>query len=261
MTPPSNDGDTDYAAGTDIGIFTLDMAGDLTCIATNNDGCESSNHSTIAWSAADGMDYYIRVEGFGGNDFVISAACDASITTSPSNDDCDGAIAQVTGETFVGNLCGANAEALDLPWEFNGTPYAVYFTFNSANYDTFLFNLTNANDDPEATVGFAMLTGNDCDELGPFLGCVVTGTCAGSVEAYLPELDADTDYYFVVWTDDQSTCGDFEFTTTGIILGCTDATADNYNPEANQDDSSCTFTNTRRTTNVLEPSLSGATPL
>ena len=241
---PSNDGDTDYAAGTDIGIFTLDMAGDLTCIATNNDGCESGNHSTIAWSAMTGMDYYIRVEGFGGNDFVISAACDASITTSPSNDDCDGAIAQVTGETFVGNLCGANAEALDLPWEGNGTPYAVYFTFNSANYDTFLFNLTNANDDPEATVGFAMLTGNACDELGPFVGCVVTGTCAGSVEGFLPELDADTDYYFVVWTDDQSTCGDFEFTTTGIILGCTDATADNYNPEANQDDSSCTFTNT-----------------
>jgi hypothetical protein len=44
-----------------------------------------------------------------------------------------------------------------------------------------------------------------------------------------------------VWTDDQSTCGEFEFTTTGIILGCTDITANNFNPEANQDDGSCDF--------------------
>ena len=89
-----------------------------------------------------------------------------------------------------------------------------------------------------------MLNGNTCDDLSGFVGCVVTGTCAGSVEGFLPQLEPNTDYYFVVWTDDQSTCGEFEFTTTGIILGCTDATADNYNPEANQDDSSCAFSNT-----------------
>ena len=235
---PANDVDTDYATDTDLQVFTMDMSGGLNIIAQNEDGCSTGFHSTITWSAMTGMDYYVRVEGSGGNNFVIAASCNPAQTTSPANDNCDGAIAQVTGETFVGNLCGANAEEIYLPWEGTGTAYAVYFTFNSANYNTFYFNTTNLTND---AVGFAMLSGSTCDDLGPFVGCVVTGTCAGSVEGFLPQLDPNTDYYFVVWTDDQSTCGDFEFTTTGIILGCTDAAANNYNPEANQDDGSCDF--------------------
>ena len=236
---PLNDVDTDYATGTDIAIFTQDLDGALTCIATNNDGCATGFHSTIAWSAMTGMDYYVRVEGAGGSNFVLSASCNTAVTTSPSNDDCAGAITQVSGETFTGNLCGANAEELNLVWEGTGTPYAVYFTFNSGDFNTFFFNATNLTNE---SIGFAMLTGSTCDDLGPFVGCVVTGTCAGSVEGFLPQLDPNTDYYFVIWTDDQATCGDFEFTTTGILLGCTDAQANNYNPAANQDDGSCDFT-------------------
>ena len=237
-TPQNEVGVTDYATNTDIAIFTQDLDGNLTCIATNNDGLPTGFHSSITWSAGIGQDYYARVEGTGGNEFVIAASCNPAQTTSPANDDCSGAIAQVTGETFTGNLCGANAEEIFVPWSSPQTAYGVYFTFNSANYDTFLFNTTNVSNDG---VGFAMLTGNTCDDLGPFVGCYVTGTCAGSVEGFLPELEPNTDYYFLVWTEDPATCGDFEFTTTGIILGCTDATANNYNAEANQDDGSCDF--------------------
>ena len=104
----------------------------------------------------------------------------------------------------------------------------VYFTFNSGDYNTFFFNATNLTNDG---IGFAMLNGSTCDDLSGFVGCVVTGTCAGSVEGFLPQLEPNTDYYFVIWTDDQSTCGDFEFTTTGILLGCTDSTANNYNQQ------------------------------
>ena len=238
---PLNDAETDYATGTDIAIFTQDMDGALTCIATNGNGCETGFHSTIAWSAMTGMDYYIRVEGNGGSDFVISASCDASVTTSPSNDECENAVAQVTGETFVGNLCGANAEEI-YTWNAGSeTAYGVFFTFNSSNYDTFLFDATNISND---NLGFMMLQGNTCDDIEDFVGCgLVTGTCAGSVESFVT-LEPNTDYYFLLFTTDQSACGEFEFTTTGIILGCTDATADNYNPEANQDDSSCLFSNT-----------------
>ncbi len=235
---PANTAGTSYATNTDLQVFTMDVDGNLNIFAQNEDGCATGLHSTITWSAFTGVDYYVRVEGSGGNNFVITASCNPDQTTSPSNDNCDGAIAQVTGETFTGNLCGANAEEISLPWENPGTAYAVYFTFNSANYNTFYFNTTNLTNE---VVGFAMLEGNSCDDLAPFVGCVVTGTCAGSVEGFLPQLDPNTDYYFVVWTDDQSTCGDFEFTTTGIILGCTDATANNYNAEANQDDGSCDF--------------------
>lgn len=240
---PLNDfaAETDYATGTDIAIFTQDIDGALTCIATNGDGCATGFHSAIAWSAMTGMDYYIRVEGSGGSDFVISASCDPSVTTSPSNDECENAVAQVTGETFVGNLCGANAEEI-FTWNAGTeTAYGVFFTFNSSNYDTFLFDATNISNDD---LGFMMLQGNTCEDIEDFVGCgLVTGTCAGSVESFVT-LEPDTDYYFLLFTTDQSACGEFEFTTTGIILGCTDATADNYNPEANQDDSSCLFSNT-----------------
>lgn len=235
---PANAGGTSYATNTDLQVFTMDVDGNLNIFAQNEDGCGTGQHSTITWSAFTGVDYYVRVEGSGGSNFVIAASCNPAQTTSPSNDNCDGAIAQVTGETFVGDLCGANAEAIYLPWEGTGTAYAVYFTFNSSNYDTFYFNTTNISNE---VVGFAMLTGNTCDNLAPFVGCTVTGTCAGSVESFLPNLAPNTDYFFVVWTDDQSSCGEFEFTTTGIILGCTDITANNYNAEANQDDGSCDF--------------------
>ena len=238
-TPQNEIGVTDYATDTDIAIFTQDLDGNLTCIATNDDGFDVGFHSAITWSASTGADYYARVEGFGGNDFVIAASCNPAQTTSPSNDDCAGAIAQVSGVAYEGNLCGANAEELFLGWEDTGTAYAVYFTFNSANYDTFDFNATNISNE---AIGFAMLTGSTCDNLAGFVGGVATGTIAGSVEDFLPELEPNTDYYFVIWTDDQSTCGDYEFTTTGILLGCTDATATNYDSAATQDDGSCDFT-------------------
>jgi hypothetical protein len=238
-TPQNEIGITDYATNTDIAIFKQDLEGNLTCIATNNDAFDTGFHSAITWTASTGEDYYIRVEGTGGNEFVIAASCNPDQADSPANDECGGAIAQVTGETFLGNTCGANAEEIFVPWSSPETAYGVYFTFNSSNYDTFLFNLTNVSNEG---VGFAMLSGNTCDNLGPFVGCYVTGSCAGSVESFLPQLEPNTDYYFLVWTEDQSTCGDFEFTTTGILLGCTDETATNYNMDANQDDGSCDFT-------------------
>ena len=240
---PGNDGETDYAGGTDIAIFTQDISGDLTCIATNGDGCETGSHSTIYWSAMTGVDYFVRVEGFGGNEFVVSASCDATLTTSPSNDACSGAIAMVDGETFTGNLCGANAEELFVFTAGSETAYGVFFTFNSANYDTFNFDATNLTNE---NLGFMTFLGNDCDGLQNYVGCQFAGTCAGSVDGFpaFNPLVPNADYFFMIYTTDPSACGDFEFTTTGIILGCTDATADNYSAEANQDDGTCVFSNT-----------------
>ena len=54
-------------------------------------------------------------------------------------------------------------------------------------------------------------------------------------------LEPNTDYYFFVGTTDPAECGTFEFTTTGIFLGCTDPAADNYYDIANQDDGSCEY--------------------
>ena len=87
----------------------------------------------------------------------------------------------VTGETFTGNLCGANAEAISIFTAGNETAYGVYFTFNSSNYDTFDFDATNLTNE---NLGFMMLDGNTCDDLSDFVGCQFTGTCAGSVESF-----------------------------------------------------------------------------
>ena len=69
-----------------------------------------------------GADYYIYVSKYSaftaGNDFVMSVNC-TDCDNAPSNDDCDGAIAQVSGVTFtdlhvVLTLSQCNLDGLDL---------------------------------------------------------------------------------------------------------------------------------------------------
>ena len=239
---PANDATTDYTGDTKLHVYTQALDGSLVAISSNDDGCATGWLSTAAFNATTGTDYFILVSEYSattnGNDFVLSVTC-VDCGATPSNDNCDGAIAQVTGVTFTGSTCCATAEEMSLGWAGNGTAYGVWFTFNSANYNTFYFNITNISND---VLGFVMMEGNECAGITGFVGCQFTGTCAGSVEGFLPQLIPNVDYYFLIYTSDPATCGDFEFTTTGIILGCTDATANNYNPEANLDDGTCDFT-------------------
>ena len=235
---PSNVGEeTDYVQITALNIYTQDLEGNLTPIASNNDGCETGSLSTVTWTASTGQDYYIRIEAYNGNEFVISASCNSDQSTSPSNDDCEGAVTSVYGETYTGSLCGANAEEIFLPWEDNGTAYGVYFTVNSGDYNSFDFNATNLSND---NIGWAMLLGDGCGDLSAFVGNTVTGTIAGSLSDAII-LEPNTDYYFVIWTDDQSLCGQYEYTLNGIYLGCTDETASNYDAQATEDDGSCDY--------------------
>ncbi|MDA0913356.1 MAG: hypothetical protein O3B11_05955, partial [Bacteroidetes bacterium] len=126
-----------------------------------------------------------------------------------------------------------------------GTVYGVWFTFNSTDvvtglmYDTFYFNLTNVSSGNLSLTIY--LQGGDCESIGSYVGCLFTGTCAGSIESFIA-LVPDTDYYFFVGTTAPADCGEFEFTTTGIFLGCTDPAADNYLDYANQDDGNCIYT-------------------
>ncbi|MBQ81215.1 MAG: hypothetical protein CL825_01410, partial [Crocinitomicaceae bacterium] len=196
--------------------------------------------STAAFTAVTGADYYIYVSKYSaftaGNDFVMSVNC-VDCGNVPSNDDCDGAIAQVSGVTFTGSTCCANAESMQLGWAGFGTAYGVWFTFNSSDYDTFDFDATNLTNE---NLGFVMMMGDGCDDVEGFVGCQFTGTCAGDVSGFT-DLEPNTDYYFLIYTADPTGCGDFEFTTTGVYMGCTDATANNYDPQATMDDGSCDF--------------------
>lgn len=237
---PTNDGTTDYTANTKLHVYTMGMDGSLVAISSNDDGCDTGSLSTVIFNVATGSDYYVLVSAYSpsttGNDFVLSVDC-VDCGAAPSNDDCDGAIAQVTGQTFTGSTCCANAEDVSIWTAGTGTAYGVWFTFNSSNYNTFYFDATNVSN---GVLGFMMFNGNTCDEVDDFVGCQFTGVCAGDVSAFL-DLEPNVEYYFLIYTNDPTTCGDFEFTTTGIILGCTDAEANNFNLEANLDDGTCDF--------------------
>ena len=246
-TPTSTSGFADPVSDTKLHVFVYDDEGELTPIVGNDDNCGLM--SGVAFLAETGMNYYIHVSYFsafsGGTEFLLDVTCE-DCEEFPSNDYCEDAQPQLDGVTFTGNVCCSNPTAIP---SFGGTNYAVWFTFNSTDvvtgldYDTFFFDLTNSTDNPSGDLTLTIyLDGGDCEALGGFVGCVFTGTCAGSIEAFLPNLEPNTNYYFAVGTTDPAECGDFEFTTTGIFLGCTDSAADNYLDYANQDDGSCVYT-------------------
>ncbi len=238
---PLNDGDTDYTTDTKLFVYTQDLDGSMVAVASNSDGCDTGFLSSVTVNTSTGTDYFVSLsnaETFtNGSDFVMSVSC-ATCDETPSNDDCSGAMAQVDGVMFTGSTCCASAEGEFMGQVLGGTAYGVWFTFNSANYDTFDFTLTNVSNE---TVGLYIFDGNTCEEIVGAAGCIVTGSCAGSVENFL-ELTPDSEYYFCVFAEDADGCGEFEFTTNGVIFGCTDATATNYSMDATNDDGTCDFT-------------------
>ena len=240
-TPDNVDQTTDWATDTDIAILTEDADGNLSIIATNGAGCEASAHSTIQFYAMAGSDYLIRVTGDGGNDFAISASCDPDAAAPPSNDDCANALVVPNGEAVVATLCGSQAEEISLGWSAPATSYAQWFAFNSEDFDGFYFSGTNLNEQDGSNIGVALLLGNTCETASAYLGGVVTGTIAGPTTDFGLTLEPNSNYYFVIWTEDPDVCGDAELFVEGIYQGCTDPVALNYDPQANEEDYSCDF--------------------
>jgi hypothetical protein len=245
-TPTAISGFADPVSDTKLHVFVYNDEGELEPIVGNDDNCGLM--SGVAFLAETGNNYYIHVSYFSGfssgTEFLLDVTCE-TCDELPNNDYCEDATPQLDGIPFTGSVCCSNVT--NIP-SFGGTNYAVWFTFNSTDpvtgldFDTFYFDLTNSTDTPSGDLTLTIyLDGGDCEALGGFVGCLFTGTCAGSIEAFLPELESNTNYYFAVGTTDPATCGDFEFTTTGIFLGCTDSNADNYEDYYNQDDGSCEY--------------------
>ena len=241
-TPTAVSGFADPVSDTKLHVFQYNDDGELVALVGNDDNCGLM--SAVAFIAETGQNYFIYVSTYSlfssGSEFLLSVEC-AACDEIPANDYCPDATPQLDDVTFTGSNCCASPTLIP---SYGGTNYAVWFTFNSTDvisgedFDTFYFNLTNVSSgDLTLTI---YLAGGSCENLGTYVGCWFTGTCAGSIESFIT-LEPDTDYYFAVGTSDPATCGDFEFTTTGIFLGCTDAAADNYDPLANQDQGNCMY--------------------
>ena len=241
-TPTSISGFASPVSDTKLHVFVYNDEGELEPIVGNDDNCGVM--SRVAFLAETGNNYYIYVSRYsqftGGSEFLLEVACEPC-PDLPPNDYCADAQPQIDGVTFTGSVCCANPALIPA---YGGTVYGVWFTFNSTDvvtglmYDTFYFNLTNVSSGNLSLTIY--LQGGDCESIGSYVGCLFTGTCAGSIESFIA-LVPDTDYYFFVGTTAPLTCGEFEFTTTGIFLGCTDPAADNFLDYANQDDGNCVY--------------------
>ena len=241
-TPSSISGFANPVTDTKLHVFKQESDGSLTPVVGNDDNCGSM--SRVAFLASTGENFFLYVSRYssftGGYEFLLDVVCEPC-DEFPSNDYCADATPQLNDVTFTGSVCCSNPTLIP---SYGGTNYAVWFTFNSTDpvtgldFDTFYFNLTNVSSGNLSLTIY--LQGGDCEALASYVGCLFTGTCAGSIESFIT-LEPNTNYYFAVGTTAPADCGEFEFTTTGIFLGCTDPAADNYLDYANQDDGSCAY--------------------
>ena len=240
---------------TKITVYSGDC-NNLTCVAGNDDGCGfGSFYSSIGFNAVTGTDYYIYVSEFGigtGIDFSLSIDCQDCTAGFASNDDCVDALPMLDGVSVTASTCcNAPSGAPNFIAGF-GTAYDQWFVFNSGSFDTFSFLLQSLNNE---VVGLMIYDG-DCATLDDIAGAQAL-TVGGSIEAFLT-LQPNTDYYFAVFTLDPATCGDFAFTANGVILGCTDQTATNFDPLATQDDGTCDYTGVTQPNDLCENAIAVA---
>ena len=211
----------------------------LVCVAANDDGCGAGSFlSEMAFNASTGSDYYILVSEFGfasGGDFTLDVTC-VSCGAFPSNDDCADAQPVVSGLTITESLCCAGPSGAPNFAAGFATAYDVWYSFNSSDFDTFFFDVTNVSG---GNVGLMFYTG-DCSAPVDFVGCLVTGQCAGDIGDFLT-LTPNTDYFFSIFTTEPLACGDYTLDVLGVYFGCTDPVANNYDAGANTDDGTCDY--------------------
>jgi hypothetical protein len=239
---------TSAAADTRIHVYAGSCNSPV-CMGANDDGCGLL--SSLTFTTLNGIVYNVLVSEFGagnGVPFVLDMTC-VTCDNIPFNDDCSSALPQPDNIPTPGNLCCANSDDISGCNAF-GTGYGVWYTMNSADYDTFDFTLTNGDaQGPDAgdgtNVGMVVYqdNGGGCGDFTTIACCpAVTDVCAGSLSGIGLTIEPNTDYYFLVYTLDAAGCGNFTLNTNLVYLGCTDPFADNYDPAAEIEDGSCTYT-------------------
>jgi subtilisin-like proprotein convertase family protein len=236
---------TTCASGVDSKISVYAGAcGALACVAANDDDPACTGFaSTVTFTSQAAVQYFVLVSEFGagvGIDFELVMTC-TTCANVPINDDCASALPLPDGAQVPGNLCCANPDDISGCNPF-GTGYGVWYTMNSGSFDTFDFTLQNVSGTNAGLVVFEDL-GGGCANLNPIACCgPVVDQCAGSLFAANIPVTQNTQYYFLVYTNDAVGCGDFTLIADLTGVGCTDPLADNYDPINTIEDGSCTYT-------------------
>jgi hypothetical protein len=242
---------------TRISVFTGSCNGALVCETGGDDGCGVGLQTDLPFSAAFGEIYYIYVHGFGlaAGDFTLSITCapDPCLGAPVApNDDCANAQLFIDGFIFTPDLCCTTAEAnVAQQCSFNTTTGVWYVYSNANNFDDIFFDIINQQG-PGSFAGVSIYLadplaapGTECDNLQILACCQdFAGQCQGSmslIPGATPLVPGGL-YYFNVWSSTPEACGVVSIQATGLINGCTDPAANNYNGAATQDDGSCTYT-------------------
>jgi len=220
---------------TKISVFS-GTCGSLVCIGGNDDFC--GLQSQLTFSATNGTTYYVLVYGFSSNTgaFNLALTCPAPASTAPANDLCANAAAISCGQTLSGTTVGATFDGVATCTVSNTSP-GVWYAFTGTGAPATVSTCGQASFDTKLSVftgscGALVCVGGNDDFTG----------CSGFTSQFTFPTTAGTTYYVLVHGFSTAT-GTFSLSLTcaPVVLGCTDPTATNYNPNANTDDGSCVY--------------------
>lgn len=240
---------------TDIIAFVQNTDGSLTAIATNDDNpaCNAAYNSILTINAEQGSNYFLRVGTWSSTTtqtgIVVSVTCADCPDGFPSNDDlCTLALPLVDGGDYSGSLCctGPDDDFGLGSLSIYATAYGVWYEL--AQVDPFNMYSVTIDATGLGAIGYGVYTlGDDCTDLNDTQGGVIQGSLqsemngwfatevAGPVQVDIP-VSAGGTYYLYLWTTQPADCGTYALSAVGEVLGCTDATASNYNDAATVND-------------------------
>ncbi|MFZ6050990.1 hypothetical protein [Halocola ammonii] len=236
---------------TEITIFTIGDCGDVEtyeCVANNDDDC--GVQSSISFPTTAGVDYYIHVGNFSfsanAGDYSITFECSEPCTPVPANVDCDNATFLLDSLETAGTTVCAPPQAQQPGCVGFNTTYGVWYEF-TATQVSYYFDIQNLGE--SGNIGLSIYSAPsgssdpclDATTAGD-LNCV--GPVTGNIVGPLADFFTVGDTYFVnIWSSGSANTTDFTINAWAMIEGCTDPAADNYVPDANFPDGSCTYAN------------------
>ncbi len=226
------------ALDTKINVYT-GSCGAYVCAGGNDDDCGVQSNVTVITPAA-ATDYFIHISGWNGNVglFDLALTCGIPSCTPPLNDVCDSALPLPDATAFLDDNACAQANDLAPSCAGFGFVDGVWYSWDSGanNAMTLDFGpaaVPSVGDSAGVNMSIAVFGGNCAN---PTEIACINGTAVG---AEFTGLTLNTDYLFLVFTDEDVDQGQFDIMITGGVSGCATVGACNYDPAATIDDGSC----------------------